>query len=217
MGKESKRFTRCFHGWGPMRTVPAWFLSKIVRTKILHQIVDCDHNVDESVTYCGRCTKNCPNRRKCCLLYISIRNFLSTMHMKAHGHCPLSIATRWHNWSKISLLQLRCFKCIYPPHPKRSLPRIFQKVKAENDFRCDVMGVAVLQLYPVQDNRTGPQVVDLLTKRIVNQGAISSHFLGVTLKPTQVLHRRDNSLLTAKFIRVSLRLPTCLLKICELD
>jgi len=23
MGKESKRFTRCFHGWGPMRTVPA--------------------------------------------------------------------------------------------------------------------------------------------------------------------------------------------------
>ena len=33
------------------------------------------------------------------------------------------------------------------------------------------MGVAVLQLYPVQDNRTGPQVVDLLTKRIMNQGA----------------------------------------------
>merc|ERR1712113_734158 len=23
MGKESKRFTRCFHGWGPMRTLPA--------------------------------------------------------------------------------------------------------------------------------------------------------------------------------------------------
>ena len=28
MGKESKRFTRCFHGWGPMRTVPAWFVDK---------------------------------------------------------------------------------------------------------------------------------------------------------------------------------------------
>ena len=43
--------------------------------------------------------------------------------------------------------------------------------KSENDFRCDPgMGVAVLQLYPVQDNRTGPQVVDLLTKRIMNQG-----------------------------------------------
>jgi len=33
------------------------------------------------------------------------------------------------------------------------------------------MGVAVLQLYPVQDNRTGPQVVELLTRRIMNQGA----------------------------------------------
>jgi hypothetical protein len=32
------------------------------------------------------------------------------------------------------------------------------------------MGVAVLQLYPVTDNRTGPQVVELLTKRIINQG-----------------------------------------------
>lgn len=32
------------------------------------------------------------------------------------------------------------------------------------------MGVAVLQLYPVTENRTGPQVVELLTKRIMNQG-----------------------------------------------
>ena len=37
------------------------------------------------------------------------------------------------------------------------------------------MGVAVLQLYPVQDNRTGPQVVDLLTKRIMNQGGDIIH------------------------------------------
>ena len=58
------------------------------------------------------------------------------------------------------------------PTSEKESSRIFQKVKAENDFRCDVvMGVAVLQLYPVQENRTGPQVVDLLTKRIMNQGA----------------------------------------------
>ena len=83
---------------------------------------------------------------------------------------PQSIATWWHNWWKISLLQLCCFKCIYPLFP--SLPSIeFQisisEMKAVSE---NVMGVAVLQLYPVQDNRTGPQVVELLTKRIVNQG-----------------------------------------------
>jgi len=33
------------------------------------------------------------------------------------------------------------------------------------------MGVAVLQLYPGQDNKTGPQTVETLTKRIVNLGA----------------------------------------------
>lgn len=81
------------------------------------------------------------------------------------------------------------------------------------------MGVAVLQLYPVQDNRTGPQVVDLLTKRIMNQGGaiFSSHFPDVMLKITQVLHRQDNSLLTVKFTRVSPRLPTFLPRICEFD
>ena len=40
MGKESKRFTRCFHGWGPMRTVPAW-------TKIFHLIGLGDHYIQE--------------------------------------------------------------------------------------------------------------------------------------------------------------------------
>jgi len=33
------------------------------------------------------------------------------------------------------------------------------------------MGVAVLQLYPGQDNRTGPQTIETLTKRIMNLGA----------------------------------------------
>ena len=81
------------------------------------------------------------------------------------------------------------------------------------------MGVAVLQLYPVQDNRTGPQVVDLLTKRIMNQGGaiLSSHFPDIMLKITQVLHRQDNSLLTVKFTRVSPRLQTFLPRICEFD
>ena len=32
------------------------------------------------------------------------------------------------------------------------------------------MGVAVLQLYPGQDNKTGPQIVETLTRRIVNLG-----------------------------------------------
>lgn len=33
------------------------------------------------------------------------------------------------------------------------------------------MGVAVLQLYPGQDNKTGPQIIETLTRRIVNLGA----------------------------------------------
>ena len=77
------------------------------------------------------------------------------------------------------------------------------------------MGVAVLQLYPVQDNRTGPQVVDLLTKRIMNQGFYQLTFFKNLDLETQVLHRQDNSLLTVKFTRVSLRLPIYLLRICE--
>ena len=79
------------------------------------------------------------------------------------------------------------------------------------------MGVAVLQLYPVQDNRTGPQVVDLLTKRIMNQGFYQLTFFEDLDLETQVLHRQGNSLLTVKFTRVSLRLPICLLRICEFD
>ena len=46
-----------------------------------------------------------------------------------------------------------------------------------NDFQsfkslviCD-MGVAVLQLYPGQENKTGPQIIETLTRRIVNLGA----------------------------------------------
>ena len=79
------------------------------------------------------------------------------------------------------------------------------------------MGVAVLQLYPVQDNRTGPQVVDLLTKRIMNQGFYQLTFFEDLDLETQVLHRQGNSLLTVKFTRVSLRLPIYLLRICELS
>jgi len=37
--------------------------------------------------------------------------------------------------------------------------------------RYYVMGVAVLQLYPGTDNRTGPQTIETLTKRIMNLGA----------------------------------------------
>jgi len=33
------------------------------------------------------------------------------------------------------------------------------------------MGVAVLQLYPGQENKTGPQIIETLTRRIVNLGA----------------------------------------------
>ena len=32
------------------------------------------------------------------------------------------------------------------------------------------MGVAVLQVYPGQDNKTGPQIIETLTRRIVNLG-----------------------------------------------
>merc|ERR1712026_573777 len=40
------------------------------------------------------------------------------------------------------------------------------------------MGVAVLQLYPGQDNKTGPQIIETLTRRIVNLGASQAgHFL----------------------------------------
>ena len=36
----------------------------------------------------------------------------------------------------------------------------------------DDMGVTVLQLYPAQENKTGPQVIETLTRRIVNLGAV---------------------------------------------
>jgi len=36
------------------------------------------------------------------------------------------------------------------------------------------MGVAVLQLYTGKDNRTGPQTIELLTRRIVNLGAVQA-------------------------------------------
>lgn len=36
------------------------------------------------------------------------------------------------------------------------------------------MGVAVLQLYTAKDNRTGPQTIELLTRRIVNLGAVQA-------------------------------------------
>ena len=37
-----------------------------------------------------------------------------------------------------------------------------------------VMGVAVLQLYTGKDNRTGPQTIELLPRRIVNLGAVQA-------------------------------------------
>ena len=36
------------------------------------------------------------------------------------------------------------------------------------------MGVVVLQLYPTQENKTGPQIIETLTRRIVNLGATQS-------------------------------------------
>lgn len=36
------------------------------------------------------------------------------------------------------------------------------------------MGVAVLQLYPIQSNQTGPQVIETLSKRIIELGAVAS-------------------------------------------
>ena len=40
------------------------------------------------------------------------------------------------------------------------------------------MGVAVLQLYTGKDNRTGPQTIELLTRRIVNLGAVQAGQVG---------------------------------------
>ena len=124
MGKESKRFTRCFHGWGPMRTVPAWdclhenFASSRFRWPwcawSCHIVVVAIHT--QNIAQLGENAANC--------------TFLSTiMHIRKHVdsvHCP-NVANRWPNWSKISLLQLCCFKCIYPPFPERSLPPYFRK------------------------------------------------------------------------------------------
>uniref|UniRef100_A0A0A9WQI2 Mediator of RNA polymerase II transcription subunit 20 n=1 Tax=Lygus hesperus TaxID=30085 RepID=A0A0A9WQI2_LYGHE len=36
------------------------------------------------------------------------------------------------------------------------------------------MGVTILQPFPVPDNRTGPQTIDFLTKRVVALGAVQS-------------------------------------------
>ena len=41
-----------------------------------------------------------------------------------------------------------------------------------------MMGVAVLQLYTGKDNRTGPQTIELLTRRIVNLGAVQAGQVG---------------------------------------
>ena len=212
MGKESKRFTRCFHGWGPMRTVPAWF----AKNHLFENFTSNDHRY---ILWSLHCTKHCPNRRKCCLsLYISNRNFLSTMHIWKHMdtvHCPMLLGDitdqKYHCYSFAAsnvFIPLYFRKGVFPAYFRR-------RKKSENYFRCDVMGVAVLQLYPVQDNRTGPQVVDLLTKRIMNQGFYQRTFFKNLHFETQVLHRQDNSLLTVKFTRVSLRLPIYLLRICE--
>jgi hypothetical protein len=32
------------------------------------------------------------------------------------------------------------------------------------------MGVSVLQIYPAQPDKTGPQIIDTLTRRIMNLG-----------------------------------------------
>ena len=96
------------------------------------------------------------------------------MHIEMHmdiGHCPMSYANLWHNWSKY-----RCYSSaasnVFIPHFRRGVfPHISEsKCWKWEPISENVMGVAVLQLYPVQDNRTGPQVVELLTKRIMNQG-----------------------------------------------
>ena len=33
-----------------------------------------------------------------------------------------------------------------------------------------IMGVSVLQIYPAQPDKTGPQIIDTLTRRIMNLG-----------------------------------------------
>jgi hypothetical protein len=43
------------------------------------------------------------------------------------------------------------------------------------------MGVSVLQIYPAQPDKTGPQIIDTLTRRIMNLGEQTS-ISGVKLK-----------------------------------
>ena len=92
------------------------------------------------------------------------------MHIEMHMdtvQCPMLICDIIDQNIAVTALLLQMYLSLIS---ESSLNRVsdfnfWKKAVSEN-----VMGVAVLQLYPVQDNRTGPQVVELLTKRIVNQG-----------------------------------------------
>jgi hypothetical protein len=45
------------------------------------------------------------------------------------------------------------------------------------------MGVSVLQIYPAQPDKTGPQIIDTLTRRIMNLGEQIKH-----MKKSVVIH-----------------------------
>lgn len=63
------------------------------------------------------------------------------------------------------------------------------------------MGVAVLQLYPVTESRTGPQIIEILSKRLVALGAVQSGsflvdcdtFSSVQPGPSRSVHVLHNS------------------------
>lgn len=64
------------------------------------------------------------------------------------------------------------------------------------------MGVTVLQQFPIVDNKTGPQTIDFLTKRVVALGAVAggqflvdceSHSSVPALGPPRTLHVLHNT------------------------
>jgi len=65
-----------------------------------------------------------------------------------------------------------------PIHAILFLLTVRKMLKCRNTNWSDVsdvsMGVSVLQIYPAQPDKTGPQIIDTLTRRIMNLGELTS-------------------------------------------
>ena len=93
----------------------------------------------------GACTKHCPNRRKSCLLYISTRNFLSTMHICTGTivHCPMPLGSKtdqkYHCYSSAAsnvFIPYYFRKGVFPTYFRNKKLKIISDVRVRWVWRC---------------------------------------------------------------------------------